>query len=264
MAFEYATNVIRDARDAESATGLQVLATIPASRTAGAVVNRTSTDARRAAERYRMLRTAFGIATKDTPLRSVLVSAPAQHSGSTDVAVNFALAVAQTGRRVALVDANLRAPALHTALGAASDAGLTEALDAGLELDTAAMPSAPGVAFIAAGATTERPAELLDSPRFDALLAQLRERFDLVVFDSPAALDFADASILASKCDGAVVVLRADYSTRDDAARCVELLRRSGTRVVGIVLTQDTGVFRAPALAWLRVTRRTRVEAAAQ
>ncbi len=264
ITFEYATNSIREARDAESATGLQVLATIPASRTARALVNGSSDDARRAAERYRMLRTAFGIATKDAPLRSVLVSAPAAHCGATSVAVNFALAVAQTGRRVALVDANLRSPALHTALGTASEAGLTEALDRRLELDTAAMPSAPGVAFIAAGAMTDHPSELLDSPRFDALLAQLRDRFELVVFDSPAALDFADASIVASKCDAAIVVLRADYSTRDDAVRCVQLLTRAGTRVVGLALTQDTGVFRAPALAWLRATRRTRAEAAAR
>ena len=262
FAYEYATNLVRDARDAETATGLRVLATIPSRGSARAVVTSLARADRVAAERFRMLRTAFGIETADDLPRTVAVTAPSDGCGATNVAANFALAVAQTGRRVALVDADLRSPAMRTALGVASEAGLSEALTGGLELDTAAMPSAPGVAFIAAGVPAENPSELLDSDRFDALLRQLRVRFDLIVFDTPPAMAFTDASVVAAKCDAAIVAVRAERTTRREATACVELLRRSGTRIVGVALTEDAGLFGAPAVATLRGLRRADSEAA--
>jgi capsular exopolysaccharide synthesis family protein len=249
LAYETASDAVRDARDAEGATGLRVLAAVPVSRSRRALVNASSTEAARVAERYRMLRTAYGIETRDASPRSLLICAPRPGCGATEVAANVALTIAQTGRRVALVDADLRAPALHTALGVSSDVGLAEALGADLELDAPAAPSAPGVAFIAAGTPPQNPAELLDAPRFDALSAQLRERFDLVVFDAPPALDVTDATVIAARCDAAIVVARTDRTNRRDLRACVELLRRSGTRIVGIVLAQEARSMRLPSQA---------------
>ena len=252
MGFEFATDVVRGPRDAERATGLRVLASIPAQPIARAVVTSAAPADAAAGERFRMLRTAFGIETGADEPRTVAVVAPSAGCGATNVAANFALAVAQTGRRVALVDADLRAPALHETLGVPREAGLADALASGFELDTAAMPSAPGVAFIAAGVAPANASELLDSARFDALIDELRERFDLVVFDTPPALDFTDASIVASKCDAAIVAMRTERSTRREAAECAELLRRSGGRVAGIALSEDSGMLRMPGLRALR------------
>jgi capsular exopolysaccharide synthesis family protein len=260
--FEYTTDVVRGALDAERAASLHVLVTIPSQRAARLVVTSTAPEDAVAGERFRMLRTAFGIETGTDEPRTVAVVAPNGGGGATNVAANFALAVAQTGRRVALVDADLRTPALHEALGVTSDSGLADALASGLELDTTAMPAAPGVAFIAAGAPAPNASELLDSPRFDALVEQLREQFDLVVLDTPPALAFTDASIVASKCDAAIIALQAERSTRREAAACAELLRRSGARVVGIALSEEPGLFRLPGFGALRSRPRARAETA--
>jgi capsular exopolysaccharide synthesis family protein len=256
IAFEYTTDSVRDARDVERVTGLPVLATIPSHGRPRATVMSTDAGDRVAGERYRMLRTAFGIKTSGQDARTVVVSGPAHGCRSAEIATNFALAAAQTGRHVALVDANLRTPELHAALGIASNSGLADALAGDFELDTAAMPSAPGVAFIAAGTVPANPSELLDSSRFRALVAQLRERFELIVFDTPPALAFTDASIVASQCDAAIVAVRAERSTHRDATACVEVLRRSGSCVVGIALTEDRGVAGLPALTRLPLLRR--------
>jgi capsular exopolysaccharide synthesis family protein len=260
LGFEYLSNALRDARDAESAAGVPVLASLAADAGNGIVMH----DATVAAERYRMLRTAFGIVTAAEPAQAVLVTAPRTDCGASAVAANFALAAAQSGRSVALVDSDLRAPALHTMLGIDSGAGLVQALGDDLELDTAAMPSLPGIALIGAGGTPENPSELLDSARFDRLLGEMRERFDLIVIDSPPALDFTDAIALATRCDVSIVAVRADRTTRDDAGQCVEALRRAGSRVLGLVLTDDPYAPGERSFAWTRAARAVFAKAGAR
>jgi capsular exopolysaccharide synthesis family protein len=260
LGFEYLSNALRDARDAESAAGVPVLASLAADAGNGIVMHEATV----AAERYRMLRTAFGIVTAAEPAQAVLVTAPRTDCGASAVAANFALAAAQSGRSVALVDADLRVPALHTMLGIDSGAGLVQALGDDLELDTAAMPSLPGIALIGAGGTPENPSELLDSARFDRLLGEMRERFDLIVIDSPPALDFTDAIALATRCDVSIVAARADRTTRDDAGQCVEALRRAGSRVLGLVLTDDPYAPGERSFAWTRAARAVFAKAGAR
>jgi len=263
FAFEYLSGAVRDARDAEAATGLRVLASLPAGAVGAAVMQDASAKGQAIAERYRMLRTAFAIETQDEPARIVLVTAPSARCGASTVAANFALAAAQAGRRVALVDADLRTPSLHAMFGVAPETGLVEALRGDLALDTEAMPAIPGIALIPAGEIADQPSELLDSARFDRLLVELRERFDLIVLDSPPALAVTDASILASKSDAAIVVVRADRTARGDAADCVETLRRAGPRVLGLVLTDDPYAGRARPFG-RRMRDASRIEANAE
>jgi capsular exopolysaccharide synthesis family protein len=237
LAFEYLGATVRDSGDAERVTGVPVLASLAPDAPRCVVLRDGSAPV--AAERYRMLRTSFGVATAAAPPQAVLVTAPSAGCGASAIAANFALAAAHTGRSVALVDGDLRAPALHEMFSVEPDPGLVHALNCDLALDTAGMPSLPGIALIPAGGVPENPSELLDSARFDRLLGELRERFDLIVIDSPPVLDFTDASVLASRCDGSIVAVRADRTARADAAACVEALRRAGSHVLGVVLTDD-------------------------
>jgi receptor protein-tyrosine kinase/non-specific protein-tyrosine kinase len=101
------------------------------------------------------------------------------------------------------------------------------------------MPSQPGIALICAGGTPSNPSELLDSARFDRLLGELRERFDLIVIAAPPLLAYTDAVAVATRCDASMVALCADRTARDDAAASVESLRRAGSRVLGLVLLDD-------------------------
>jgi capsular exopolysaccharide synthesis family protein len=235
LGFEYLGGNLRDARDAETATGAPVLASLAPDAPRAVVMHEACV----AAERYRMLRTAFGIATVDDPAQVLLVTEPQDGRGASAVAANFALAAAQSGRSVALVDADLRTPELQYMLGVTPGAGLAQALADDFELDTATMPSQPGIALIGAGGTPPNPSELLDSARFDRLLGELRERFDLIVIASPPALVFTDAIAVATRCDAAIVAVCADRTTRDDASACVDTLRRAGSRVLGLVLLDD-------------------------
>jgi capsular exopolysaccharide synthesis family protein len=236
LAFEYLGATVRDAGDAERATSLPVLASLAADAPRGVILRDGAPSV--AAERYRMLRTAFGLATADSPVQAVLIAAPSSGCGASTIAANFALAAAHSGRSVALVDGDLRAPALHTMFAVSAEAGLAHALAGDLALDTEALPSLPGIALIPAGGAPENPSELLDSARFDRLLGELRERFDLIIIDSPP--------------------------TRADAAACVEALRRAGSRVLGIVLTDDPYAPGDHSFARFRVRHavRTRAEAA--
>jgi capsular exopolysaccharide synthesis family protein len=163
--------------------------------------------------------------------RSVLFVSPRALGPAPGVAANYAVALAQAGRRVALLEADLRAPALHQIFGTSSQIGLAEALSEGLALDATSMPHAPAVALITAGRIPPDPSALLDSPRFAALLAELRERFDCVVIDCAPALEFADAAIVART---ATRRCRARPETsRADAAEASRTLRIAGARILG-------------------------------
>jgi Mrp family chromosome partitioning ATPase len=110
---------------------------------------------------------------------------------------------------------------------------------------------------------SESAPELLDSPACDRLLAELRQRFDLIVIDSPPALGFADATALAARCDAAIVAVRVDKTARRDAVACVEALSRAGCRVIGLVLTDDPYAPGERALNWIDAARRAFARASA-
>ncbi len=235
LVYERLAQIIRTADDAEAAVGAPLLATVPAD--ASLVIN-SDAETRGAAERYRLLRTNVRALAGGEHPRSVLFVSPREHGPAAGVAANYAVALAQAGRRVALLEADLRAPALHKIFGTSSQIGLAEALSEGLALDVAAMPLAPAVALVTAGRVPPDPSALLDSPRFAALLAELRERFDCVVIDCAPALEYADAAIVAAHCDAAVFALGQETS-RADAAEASRALRIAGARILGVVTADE-------------------------
>jgi capsular exopolysaccharide synthesis family protein len=241
FAFEYLSDRIRDAADAGRATGLAVLATIPPHGSRGGAL-----PAGAPKERYRMLRTAVNGTDAGAAARVVLFTAPMPGCGTSVVAANFARAHGEMGRRVALIDANLRSPSLQNLFRIPRGRGLADLLREGLSVEAVARRVDSGVTLIEAGSgPIEHPAELLDSPRFDRLLFDLRARFDLVVLDSPPALPIEDASVLAARCDVTIVVVGMDRTTRGDAAAAVEVFRRSSATLLGAVLTGDVTAPRA-------------------
>ncbi|TAK58265.1 MAG: polysaccharide biosynthesis tyrosine autokinase, partial [Dehalococcoidia bacterium] len=251
--FEYLTDTVRDAADAEAAAGVPVLASVPmwsagrGGRFATAFAGR---GAAQACEAFRMLRTAVRMATQDRPVQTLLFTAAGRSAGTTTAAANYAHALAQAGRRVIIVDANLREPAQHRMFDAEATPGLAEALavrDVPLDAIVQAT-SIEGVSLVAAGLCPANPTELLDSQRFDELLGELRQRFDAIVIDSPPAPGTADATQLAGRADAAIVVVRADHTSRANASAAVATLRQTSTRVIGALLNGGTGGM-APAVA---------------
>lgn len=187
-------------------------------------------------EAYRAVRSSISFAGVDTPLRSLLITSASKGEGKTQTSVNIASAMAMDGKRVILVDADLRRPSVHRVLNMPNESGTSEVL-AGLKtVDEAIQDTAiQNLRLIPAGPVPPNPAELLGSTAFDRLMADLDERADVVIFDSPPCMPVTDPLIMAGRMDGVILVVYVGQ-TKKGAIKHVEgLLRRAHARILGIV-----------------------------
>ena len=178
--------------------------------------------------------------SSDRPLRSLSITSPLQGDGKSTIALNTAVAMAEMQPRVLLIDADLRRPTLHERLGASNDTGLSDVLVGAANWQDIVTPTKfTGLDFLSSGPVAPNPVKLFQSSRFDALCKELMDKYQLVVFDTPALLPVVDAGVLAGKTDGAVLVICAghtDIHSTKDAIKRLESLGHSN--VLGIVLNQ--------------------------
>ena len=191
-----------------------------------------------AAEAYRALRTAIQLSVADNPLRVLLITSPLGGDGKTTISYNLAVAFAQHGRKVLLLDSDMRKPSVHTLFRASKSNGLSEVLTGGIPFARAIRPHdyLKNLYLLPSGITPPNPAELIDSRRFDALLEEAKGQFDLIIIDSPPILMVTDPVILSTKTDGTIVVLRSQKTTRPVLKRAVEVLSHSPGRKLGFVI----------------------------
>ena len=198
----------------------------------------TLTDARSPrAEAYRSLRTNLEFFNLDEPLKSMLVSSTAPGEGKSTTLANLGVINAQAGKRVILLDCDLRRPKLHELLGVSNNAGVSTALlepDGDLPLQNTEVDN---LQVMTAGPLPPNPADLLASKRMDTLLAQLAEQADLILLDAPPVTAATDAALLATKVEGVLMVVSAGHTKREDAERAKDLLEKVNANVVGAVLT---------------------------
>jgi capsular exopolysaccharide synthesis family protein len=188
-------------------------------------------------EAFRALRTNIEFAAVDRPIRTILVTSGDTNEGKTTVAANLALIMAQADKRVALVDSDLRRPSLHRVLNVSVNPGLSEAFRGLNILDTIRPWKDRRVSVVTAGRMPPNPAELLGSRKMDGLLANLKEIAEIVIIDGPPMV-VTDATVLASKVDAVLLVVRPGQ-TREDLARAfVEQLERAGARPIGVALNR--------------------------
>jgi len=189
------------------------------------------------AEAARAIRTNLRFMAADQPFQVLLVTSASPSEGKTTVAANLAIAMAQAGQKVILVDADLRKPRVHRIFGKSSDTGLTVALlDRSALTDKLVATDIPDLHVLPAGPIPPNPAELLQSEKFADVLADLRARYDRVVIDSPPVGPVTDAAVLTTQVDGTVLVVRAFKTPRDVVADAKRTLQTVGGRVVGAVL----------------------------
>jgi len=165
------------------------------------------------------------------------VTSAAQGEGKSTTVANLALALAQSGRHVIVIDADLRRPGQHTLFGLDRDEGLSNVLqhdDSQLPLqDTAAA----GVRVLTSGPLPSNPLEALASRRFDQTLALARAQADFVLVDTPPAGALADVAVVAPRLEGMLLVVSAGKTKRDLARRARDQLERVNANVLGVVLT---------------------------
>jgi polysaccharide biosynthesis transport protein len=191
------------------------------------------------AELFRGLRTQI-MFTAGSEAKVLSITSAKSGDGKSTVAANLACSLAQTGRRVLLIDCDMRRPTVASTLGLSSKLGLREILDGTIEFSDAIQTTeAVNLSVIGAGAIPKNPAELLDSRVFDDFLELVREKFDLVLLDCPPLLPVSDPSIVIPKTDGVLMVVRLDAQSRPQSKRVSEILDGLSARVLGLVINRS-------------------------
>jgi len=236
---EYFDNTFKDERDISRHLPLPVLASVP--RVTQRDVKALPWLKTMTADAFLQLIAALRYSS-DEPLRSLAVTSPARGDGKSTLALNFAIALADVSPgSVLLVDADLRKPTLHRRTGVVSpEIGLSDVLVGSARLDDAVQTTKyKRLVLLPAGPTVPSPMRLFQTDRFERLCVEMRDKYMYVVIDTPAVLEVFDATLIAAKTDGTVVVIAAGRTEVRQTARAIERLSSIGSpNLLGIVLNQ--------------------------
>ena len=189
----------------------------------------------REAEAFRTIRA--GLMHLGVPGRGQImqITSPEPGDGKSVSAANLALAIAQTGKRVLLIDADLRRPTIHELCRLPQEIGLTDVLRGEIDWPNAVRETQiDGLSVMTAGDCPENPGELLVGPRLGDFLAAARKEYDFLVVDTPPVLAVSDAAVIAPSTDGVVLVVRMMKNKRGALRRTIETLSTHGVRLLGV------------------------------
>lgn len=259
FAREYLDGSLKSSDDVQSLLQLPTLAAIPNFTLAREVLGASNGDASpappgaeellvvhdpwsRVAEAFRSMRTVLFANPSAPPPKVILVTSARAGEGKTVASLNLASALAELGARTLLIDADLRHPRCHKALGVPDEDGLSSWLGGQIELDALVRTlDVPGLFFLPAGPAPRSPTELVASPRMQWALTLLRERFDFIVLDTPPVLAVTDAAVLARESDGVILVVKGRDTGAEAVRRARDGLVLAGASVLG-VLMNDVGL----------------------
>lgn len=192
-----------------------------------------------AAEAYRILRTNLQFTNPDRPLKSLLVTSPEVGDGKSTITANLGVSLAQSRRRTIIVNTDLRRPSVHKQFGVADSVGLTSVIVGQATIDEALRDTqVPGLRLLTAGPMPPNPAELLESQRMRAVVAELEQHADIVLYDAPPVLVVTDAGLLAPYVDGCILVVSIGTTQRELARAAADQLKQLGGRVLGVVVNR--------------------------
>lgn len=190
------------------------------------------------AEAFRKIRTNLQFIDVDRPNKTIVVTSALPEEGKTTVLCNLAIVLSQAGRRVVLVESDLRRPRAVDYLGLEGAVGMTSVLAGQVSLDQALQPWARSLfAVLASGPIPPNPSELLDSQQMVNLLTELRERYDTVLLDAPPLLPVTDAAVLGAASDGALLVVRYGKTTTHQVKAAMSALESASVRLLGTAFT---------------------------
>jgi capsular exopolysaccharide synthesis family protein len=231
-------NTVKSVEDVEEVTGAPVMASVGIDKTMSKQPMLTDVKGfSPRGEAFRMLRTNLQYLDLDNPPKALVITSAIAGEGKTSTATNLAVALAQAGRRVLLIDGDLRRPRVAGLLGLESSVGLTTVLVGRTKLEESIQRhQASGVYFLAGGPTPPNPTEVLQSQATSDLLAKLRAAYDAVIIDAPPLLPVADAAILGTSVDGAILVTRHGKTHHDELEAATQRLDKVGARLFGTVV----------------------------
>jgi succinoglycan biosynthesis transport protein ExoP len=189
------------------------------------------------AESYRTIRTALMLSQAERPPKVILLTSPCPNEGKTVTTLNLGIALAQSGKKVLAIDADLRKGRCHQLLHLRNHGGLADVLAGHLDVKRGIQKTAINDFYLLPrGTLPPNPADLLMSQRMRDVLNELRSSFDFIVFDSPPIIAVSDAAVLSAVCDGVVLVFNGQKTTSPSARRALERLDKVGARMLGVIL----------------------------
>jgi len=191
----------------------------------------------RQAEAYRAVRTSLFYSAHGQGHKVIQITSPNPGDGKTTLASNLAVSIANSGKSVLIVDSDFRRPRVHRFFGLKNTVGLSCLIAEKAEIPEACQETAiPNLWAITCGERTQSPADVLTSARLVQLLDMLKEKYDFVIVDSPPLLAVTDPSVVASRVDGVLLVIRLSKNARHAALRAAEMLRSLGAEILGTVV----------------------------
>jgi capsular exopolysaccharide synthesis family protein len=188
-------------------------------------------------EQFRTVRTNINFSMPDKDIKTLLFTSSTPGEGKSTSAANVAVVFAQEGKKVLLVDADMRKPTMHYTFHKTNSTGLSNLLTRKWELqDVVIETEIEGLHLVTCGPIPPNPAELLASKTMDALIQELIAGYDIVIFDAPPILSVTDAQILSNKCDGTILVLSSGSTEKASVVKAKEALVSAKANILGILL----------------------------
>ncbi len=193
----------------------------------------------RAAEAFRTLRTNIQFSSLDGEMKTILITSSAPGEGKSTVLVNLAITIAQSGKKVLLLDCDLRKPTIHKKVAVSNSRGLTNILTQNTKIEECILSTEINNLYVlTSGPTPPNPSELLGSKKMKAIIQEFEKIFDFILIDSPPVLAVTDSQIISSLCDG--VLLLAAYGVSEKAAlvKAKSLIDKVGSKIVGVIMNK--------------------------
>lgn len=188
-------------------------------------------------EQYRLIRNNLYFSSVDKDIKSIVVTSAEPSEGKSTTSANLAIVLTQHGKQVLLVDADLRKPSVHYAFNVSNIDGLTSVLTRKISLSEAISKTyVPNLDILTSGPIPPNPSELLDSKAMELIMDELKQAYDYIIFDAPPILVVTDAQIMASKCDGVLMVVASGKTHKERALKAKDLINKTNTHLIGVVV----------------------------
>jgi capsular exopolysaccharide synthesis family protein len=235
---EYLDQTVKSPEELERKTGLPVLGLIPLFKEKGKNIEEilVKDPSSYLSESYKGLRTSVLLSSVDSPPKSILVTSMIPGEGKTTTAINLAVATAQSGYKVLLVDCDLRKPQIHKQFGVKNMKGLSTFLAGVSNDDIISDTPVPNLSVMAPGPVPPNPSELISSRKMERLLERMKEKYDIIIFDSPPLLTVADSMVISRYLDVTLVITRAGKTNYEMVRRGLKMLKEIKTPILGAVI----------------------------
>ncbi|MER1984840.1 MAG: CpsD/CapB family tyrosine-protein kinase [Solibacillus sp.] len=193
------------------------------------------------AEQFKIIRTNLNFSMPQENLRSIVITSTQMSEGKSTISSNLGVTYAQAGKKVIFVDADMRKPTVHHTFGLKNTTGLSNLLIKELKMnDVIQQTNIENLDVVTSGPIPPNPAELLTSSELKVLLEELKQSYDLVIFDAPPVLPVTDAQIISNIMDGTVLVVNSGETEKEGVLKAKELLEKSKANLLGVVLNNVT------------------------